>query len=249
MPTDDLFTNNEPVLVDPNKDYYSELVGEGKTYADNKAVGRAVMEKEAFINRLLSEQDQLRSELSTRIKYEDFLDKLSSQSTISNRDPQDDGEVLDKDDKTANKPEDLERRLEQILDRRTRMQTAKQNMSMVQDTLSKAYGPNYAQYTRSKMLELDMSDEAFKALATSSPKALFRTLGIDSKITNTPSSLSPPKSSISFDGDNKSQAGKGLSWYWNEIYLKKGPEEYFSAKVQNEIYKNAQERGDEFLNS
>src|SRR4051794_16092193 len=77
----DLFNDSDDTPdIDQNKDYFSELVGDGKKYKDSQAAGRAIVEKDAFIERLKAEAHGLRQELNTRLKLEEVVDRISSAS-------------------------------------------------------------------------------------------------------------------------------------------------------------------------
>lgn len=239
MPTD-LFASDDLPFVDPNKDYLAELVGEGKKFSTPAELARGKAEADLHIARIEDEQKRLRTELSTRIKYEEFLDKLNSAPKSEPLKPT--GEPPAKDISVLN-PTEIEQLLEQKLRQRDAEKTAEQNLNIVDAKLREVLGPNYAQALNRQAIELGMSQQFVKNLAAANPKALFKLLGIDEK-RKEDSFLSPPKSQSSFT-PSSGNIKKGDSYY--EEIRKRDPVLFFSAKVQNEMFNRIKEIGlDEF---
>jgi hypothetical protein len=238
MPTE-LFA--DVPIVDPDKDYFEELVGEGKKYSDPKELAKATAYKDQHIAQIEDENKRMRDELATRIKYEDFLDKLEKLPQVGSRDPQDDDDSHK--DMSAMRPEEVERLLEQKLSQLEAQKAAQQNLNYVRSELEKALGPNYVQHLKRQMNELGMTEAEVQRMAQSNPKVLLRALAVSSdskdnifqappKGTNSSFSLSPSKK-------------KGDS-YFEEI-RKKDPTTYWTPQIQNEIFNSIQEMGaDEF---
>ena len=118
-----VFDDNEPE-IDLEKDYLAELVGEGKRYKDPQVLARSAVEKDNFIERLKTEGAQLRAELNTRIKYEEFLDKLKSSPSRSNEEPQTPQEPAN----VFAKPEDIDRLIDQKIQQREQQGVAERNL-------------------------------------------------------------------------------------------------------------------------
>lgn len=237
-----LFASNPDLIVDPDKDYYPELVGEGKKYPSNTELARSRVEADAYIARLEQETSGLREELSTRLKYEDFLDKLKSAPLGSNQQPQID------DDPDTGKTAITEQELDAIVSNKLKQlkneETANSNLNLVQQKLQEVYGPNYAQHLKRKTQELDMSESFVQGLAASNPKALFRLLEVDQE--TKPNLFSaPPKSHVTSTLPKGNT--KGDSYY--EKLRKEKPSEYWSPKVQNEIFEQIKLLGEAYYNS
>lgn len=237
----DLFAIDQLPTIDPNKDYYSELVGEGLKYKDKEALGRSRIEADIHIARLEDEQKRIRAELATRIDYETFLDQLKTSSLNSQGNPP---VEPPKDQNTSLTTEAIERLLEQKLTQREQEMTASQNFNLVDKKLSESWGPNYAQRLKQQAQELGVSEQFIKNVAAANPKALYRLVGIDETPKRDQSFQAPPKNEFSFSG-TPSTSKRGFSYY-DEMY-KKDPKQFFSSKIQNEIFNRTKEIGiDEF---
>ena len=76
---------NDPVedvanlpVVDPNKNYLEELVGEGKKFKDPVALARSKVESDRHIAKLESELKAIRTDMNSRLSLEDLVTKLAS---------------------------------------------------------------------------------------------------------------------------------------------------------------------------
>jgi hypothetical protein len=248
-PMDNLFSD-EQIFVDPNKDYLEELVGENKKFKTPHDLAHAKAQSDAHITRLEREQQQLREELATRIKYEEFLDKLNSLPMQNQDAPQDhQGQT---EDNTAMKLEDIERLLENKLNQKDSERTARQNLTTSVNKLQEVYGPNYAQHLKRQAQELEVSEQFLQNMAQTNPKALFRFLGIDERQDNNNSIFtSPPKSQLNGVSASSPSQTKGYSTYAE--LRKTKPQEYYSPRIQNEIMEKmknmSEEQRERFLNS
>lgn len=237
MPNTELFAE-DAFIVDPNKNYLEELVGDGKKFQTPEELARGKAESDAFIARLQREQDELRTELNTRIKYEDFLDKLERTPQGSNPGPQDQDEPPK--DMSAMTPDELERLLEQKLNQREQQRSATQNLNVVKAKLLETYGPNYAQHLKRQAAELGETEEFLQTLAQRNPQALFKLLGVgETKRDNLFDA--PPRTEVT--GTRSTSQGRGDSYFEN--IRKTSPELYFTPKIQNEIFDRIKEMGAE----
>lgn len=240
MPTDIFAIDNLPT-IDPEKDYYAELVGLGKKYSDNQAFARSRVEADAHIARLEDEQKRLRDDLATRIQYEDFLNQLKLVP------PNSSGNTTPKEPATdvsgTMSPEALERLVEQKLQQREQVRSAEQNVNLVDAKLRESYGPNYAQLLKNKAVELEMTEQFIKNLAATNPKALFKLLGVGEKPSKDNFFQAPLKSEFVPTGGS----GKRGKSYYDEMY-KSNPNLYWTPKIQNEMFDTCKNMGIESFN-
>lgn len=234
---DTLFNADDTnTVLDQDTNYLAELVGEDKKFktVDDLAKGKAA--SDAFIAKLQEEQRVLREELATRIKYEEFLDKLDSATRNSFENNQDDHEP-DQSKQSVMKPEDIERLLDQKLRQREQQSTAMQNLNTVKAKLNEVFGPNYALRLKEQANQLGVTPEFLDNLAATQPKAFYRLLNIDStrKVDN---ALSPPRSEVNFVPNT----GPKKDWNYYSDLRKKDPNLYWSPRIQNEIFNMEKER-------
>lgn len=243
---DTLFNDQieEPDVVEDisqdDKDYFSEYVGEGKKYRDEKALAKAIYHKDEFIERLKTEQANLRQDLQSRIKMEEFLDRMNdtSRDGESNQRNQDDGE--NQSGRNAITPQDLK----EILDQRERDAAKRNNLSEVKNILHTKLGPNYVSKVRAITTELGLDEKFATDVAATNPKAFYKLLGLD----NQPKGESfeaPPRSVVNTEGFKPNNTKHNYAWYRDNIY-KKDPNQYWTPKVQNEMREQAALQGDEF---
>lgn len=268
MNTEDLFSSNttaaeekttvplfenegtrEPV-VDPNKDWIEEYVGEGKKFKDVADLARGKAHSDAFIYRLQKEQEELRKELNTRIKLEEFMDRMNSQNTSgANQATQTAGQGNQTDGtaSSATSTPDIEQLIEERLAAKEAELRSRQNLEVAKQRLEEAFGENYSTELASRTESLGLSKEFVANLAKTQPKALFALLGIDSQQQQRKNDdiFTAPRGSVNTSGLNQGQSGE-KTWSHYEKMRKQNPSVYWSTQVQNEIHRAAAKLGERF---
>ncbi len=236
-----LFDEQSNFEVDPNKNYLEELVGEGKKFSSPEELARGKAESDQFIERLKTEQQQLRDELATRLKYEEFLNKISTLPVGGNQQQPSDDETNQ--DKSAMSPEQIEQLLDSKLTKLERDRMAQANLNNVRSKLLEVFGPNYAQRLELKGQELGLSKSDIQVFAENNPKALFKLFDMDAVKAGKENIFSaPPRSQINTSG---APMGKAKGWSYYENLRKTNSHEYFQPRVQNEMFSLIQELGEE----
>lgn len=228
--------------VDPDKDYYSELVGEGKKFTDNLALARAKAESDLFIERLQNENKKVRdaltksqSELSTRTSLDEFLQKVKdAQTTPIRQDTPPDNPVLDEDK--------IAQLIESRLTAKERANLEAGNIRAAQEGLIKAFGQDYVPTLNEKAQELGVSSEFLDNLAKTAPKAFFATLGINPNEQKT--IFTPPPNTV-IPGRGSNTQAKNYKHYADQR-KKLPPEKYYSPEFQNEMFESAKKLGAAF---
>lgn len=267
MNTEDLFSSNastaeekttvplfenegsrEPV-IDPNKDWVEEYIGEGKKFKDVADLAKGKAHSDAFIYRLQKEQEELRRELNTRIKLEEFMDRMNSQNTSgANQATQTAGQGNQTDGtaSSATSPDDIEKMIEERLAAKEAELRSRQNLEIAKQRLEEAYGENYSTELASRTEALGLSKEFVANLAKTQPKALFALLGIDGQQQRKNDDIfSAPKGSVNTSGLNQGQSTE-KTWSHYEKLRKQNPAAYWSTSVQNEIHRAAAKLGERF---
>lgn len=239
MPNEDLFADD--FVVDPNKNYLEELVGEGKKFSSPEELARGKAEADAHIARIEAEQNRLRSDLNTRISLEEFLDQIRTNPPLPARSNDDEPHQREPGTDKSVTAEEIERLLEMKLSQKDQERRAQSNTNAVRQKLQETYGPSYAQHVKKQAEELGVSEQYIRDLAATSPSVLYRLLGIDKAKDDVFSA--PPRSQST---NIPSVKGKGKSYY-DKIYEEK-PSEYWSPKIQNEIFERVKEIGIEAFN-
>lgn len=239
---EDVFLQEPP---DPNKDYVSELVGEGKKFksVQDLAYGKVVADR--FVDQLKSELSELRkvlkekdSELKTRIKYEDFLQKLENlnKSSPGGGEPR---------QKSTDDPKLTEEYVEKIISQREEKRRRAENLAAVASSLRQAFGDSYESRIRGIVQEQGISLDMFRDIAERSPAAALSLIGIrNSQTASGDSSVftAPPRTST-----RPPETVKKNFQYYQKLRKEKGESWYFSVPVQQEIWKEAQAQGEGFF--
>ena len=250
-------TNNDGPVIDPEKDYFEEYVGEGKKYKDTKAAGRALIEKDLFIESLKKEAEEARQELRSRLSVEEALTKLrekpetyeagqahqaSQGGSGANGDA---GNNLDIDKLVEEKLAQREQELQQ----KTREQKEQENLSEVQQRLQEVYGPNFATKVKEEAEKLGVSTQFLTETGRREPKALYKLLDLDTQrgyrdITDP----APAPSRVNTAGmTNPGNVDRTQSHY--EKLRKTDPKRYWSAEVQQQRHKDALRLGAKFFDT
>lgn len=251
-----IFEDNgdRPVLVDPNKDYLSEYVGDGKKFKDAAELAKAKAHSDAFIERLQRELSGIRSELNTRVKLEELMDRMSTTNTdknVSSQGTQTPGENGQDGTATRNlSPEDIEKVIEQRLQAKEQERRITENVSTVKNRLMAEFGDNYVAELEARTKALGLSKDFVAEIAKREPKALFTMLGIESVAGSQQKSQNdvfsaPPKSSLNTAGFGIKDDGEKKFNDFEKI-RKQDPARYWSAQVQNELHRQAMKLGEKF---
>lgn len=232
----DLFKTEDLTPIDPEKDYFPELVGEGKKYADTKAAGRAIVEKDRFIEQLKREQAALRSDLAQRAKMEEMLAKIEEKT--SQPPPQQQNNQPVQPDQA--KPTIDEKTILELMNRRDRERAAEANEATVANRLRQVYGDNYAAVVKHEASKMGIGTEFLSDLARRQPQAFFKLLGLD-EVKQRPDVVTPPSNTFKPTGNASPE--KTYSYYEN--IRKTKPSEYWKPAVQNEMMKQLENLGQE----
>lgn len=231
----DIFEPN--TSIDPNVDHYAELVGEGKKYKTNADAARAILEKDAFIKRVLDEKRVLEEDLKTRVNMQDFLDQVKTpverqpQAPAVTTQPQASASALT--------PDDLERRIQQQIVQREADVARSRNLLTVQGRLQETLGQNYSEHVKRRATDLGLDIQYFNDTAARSPQAFFELMGLNQpreQLTSLPRSTSNPPVSVS--------GGKKFADF-NRM-RKENPVQYHSQAVQKEMWELARQLGPDF---
>lgn len=215
---------------------FEDLVGEGKTYADNDAVAKAIAEKNRFIEQLKQEARQAREDLISRINKQEAEDRLNS---LDNVEPPN----LDNQTNDGVKPEkvNFEELVAKELDKREAQRRTASNLETVKAKFVEVFGDDYATSVKQRAQELGIPLDFLEDAAKRSPQAVFAALGLAQQQKKEGLFTAPPQghSFTPRTGSDKNYA------YFNKL-RKESPKDYYSPKVQNEMHRLAAEQGEAF---
>ena len=150
-------TGVEPVSQDPvdtggEVNYLEQLVGEGRKYADEQALAKAVVHAQNHIQRLEQEQAGLREDLSKSLKLEEVVNKMTEHNEalkaatptpgLADPDPAP-NETIEKLNPNMT-PEEIQEIVQNQIKSAEQVRTKETNVNLVKDELRKVWGNNYA---------------------------------------------------------------------------------------------------------
>lgn len=237
--SNDLFNSENPFFVDPNKNYLEELVGENKKYKDPAQLAYSKVHADATIEKLKQEMESMRNELSSRLAMEEVLKKIEESSTQKqgSTEFQHQREQSGSEEQKANSQisqEEIKKLVQETLFATESAKKAQQNLEKFQKEVVDKWGEESAFKLKEEASQLGLTIDQIKKLASENPTATIRMLGIVNARTN--NTFTPAPSGSSGFKSNGTQVGH--SYYEN--LRKSNPAEYWTPKVQNEIFKLAQ---------
>lgn len=237
----DLF-QDDPALdtIDPTKKYLEELVGEGKKFSDPEALARGKAEADLFIERLKQENVGIRNELNSRVKMEEFLDKLNSSQQAKSPDAGQQPSDQAKAETSPNlKPEDVIK----LLDQREQQSKAVGNVNKVKERLQEVLGPNYTTKLKQVASNLNLSTDHLNSLASTSPEAFYKLIGLEDKKPD--AFQAPMRNQMQVTGFKPENTVRDWDYY-QKLKADKGVTHYWSTAVQNQLHLDAHRLGDKF---
>jgi hypothetical protein len=272
MSTEDLFSGETPQntlqepQLDDDKDYFEELVGEGKKFKDVKDLAKGKARSDAFIEQLKREQAELREELAKTKSIEEHLNDL--RNAMINRSKQE-GNIREmtpdhgssRDENTGQNqsaantpsPDDIQRLVAEEVNRRVSVEKQKQNIDSVIDAAKRVYGESYKQELTNKAKALGSSPDELFNIAEKNPQLFKSIMGLNETAGTPPVKQNEGTNRI-FESTNtealRSQHGSSNSqkkYADFEQLRKENPQEYFSPRVQNEMFQLAEKIGPAFF--
>ncbi len=239
------------VTIDPNKDYFVELVGEGKPFKTEKDLARAKAESDAFIENLKNENAALRKQSATALTMQEFLDKLEKAPAkqgepIVNNQNNDGTQPQEKENNNQRtlSEEDIVR----VLESRDEVKSKKANLESVKSVLQKVWGVNYAATLDAKVAEMGVSQNFLDNMAATSPKAFLKLLDVEADLGRKQDELSvfaQRPASVNTQGTQSTSVSTGPKTL--KEFKKAFPKDrdFYTPRVQNAMTRAIKEVGEE----
>lgn len=244
-------TDQGVVAGDEDKDFYSELVGEGKKYKDEKALAKAVAHANAHIARIEAEQADLRLDLAQRLTLEEAVERMTKQNNqVASLDEANTN--AGSSDHNANvseiKPgmslEEIQALIDSKITEKEQARTQQSNISGVKQELRNVWGDSYLNVLKSKTEELGVDQSFLDNLAASHPRAFLELVGARAKQGQSGVN-SPPMSQVNSSAMSNQSNSRDQAYYRN--LRRSDPKAYWSARIQSQIHKDAAALGDKFF--
>lgn len=240
--------------VDVNKDYLSELVGEGKKFKTVQDLARGKYQSDIHIDLLEKTKDQLRADylkLSEDAQAQATLKDLVTQLKAPNQQPA--SSITPQANVDNQRPSIDQKDLESLVDSRMneRELSRKQsdNFKVVQDRLKERFGSNYQTVLKQQIDDLQLTSDYVNDLARRSPEAFFRTMGLNNEQPRNDSFQPPARSSLRVDSlTQKADIKEEGSWAWYQNLKETNPKLYLDPKTVVQMEKDYQRLGKKFEN-
>ena len=238
MTTENVFKDDAIV-----ENYMETLVGEGKKYKSTDELAKGYANADTALKARTEELVQLRAELNTRLTVEEQLKKIQVTKDAASNAPVDDPAKTRQDHDNALSKADLDARILEVMTTEQTKNKAIQNATSVTQRLIELFGDETKanEVVRQKAAELGVSAKFLLDVATQSPKAFYAQLGLDEKTqaSNKQSTNAPFKGNVNVAALENTPGVKGGSYEFYENLRKTDPKNYFTPRIQNQLFRDA----------
>jgi len=234
-------------LIDPNKNYFEELVGEGKKFKTEADLARAKMHSDIYIKTLETKLDESNEmarraldESKAQAKLQELIDRLENRSDSQN---QQITPAQAADNKPSFNPDELDTIISTKLTQVEKQRKETENWNQVQKKLKEEFGENSAHELKTRMDTLGLNSEDVNSLAKRSPTAFFNTFGLNKQQND---SFQSPIASSRRSDPFAPKTPKRTWMYYQEL-KKTNPSLYLDPKTNVQMQKDIVEYGDAFM--
>lgn len=244
--TENLLAEDQtPPAFDPTKDYFQELVGEGKKFKTEKELARGKAEADFYIKTLELQKDELRNDyLKLREEHQTAasLREILDQMKTSQR--QESEPTHTANTEMAYDPKQVESLISSKIQEHENTRREQNNFNSVKAKLIERFGNNYQGTVKEQIDNLGLSEEYFNDMARKSPAAVLRTLGLDQEPSRE-NFQTPPRSTQRSDRFSPQSKTK-RTWAYYQDLKKSNPTLYLDPKTTTQMHKDYQELGSDF---
>jgi hypothetical protein len=248
--TDELFKqDDQSIQSDPSKNYFEELVGEGKKFKSPEDLARGKFESDSYIRILERRLDDIRndylkldSDYKSRAKLEEIVDQLSNNRQAQSGSEQTQSE---RGEDTAQKfdPKQVENLVSSEIQKYETQKKQQDNYNFLENKLKERYGDSYKTAFRSQLDKAGISEDLAKNLAVNHPNVLLKAIGFDNE----------PRENYQnpIIGTQRSEAftpttGPKRTWTYYEKMRKEQPELYRQPKIAVQMQEDYRTLGKDF---
>lgn len=231
----DQTTGQETQQTQP-KDYVAEIASvKGEQFKDPQVLAKSKLEADQHILNLENQLKELREDLSKQEYSKTLLEALQ------NKRPQSESQPVET--KTEVSEDILKALVEKTLTQREADNTAKQNLTSVNQKLDELHGTNAKSFVLGKAAELGMTVKRLEQLAAESPTAFFTLIGEPAK------QMQPiVKGSVNTASVSQQSPGE-RDWFYYQKLRKENPSNYYSPAVQKQLLSDKLRLGPKFGNT
>ncbi|MGD9682598.1 MAG: hypothetical protein AB7L70_19135 [Pyrinomonadaceae bacterium] len=213
-----------------------ERFGDGTTF-DVEKLAAGKIESDNYIRRLEAEQAELRKAVQKQATVDEILTQIrQAQPQVPPVQ-----QPTPPPAKPDNDPADVAKLVEEAMKARESQNTLKSNRQISEEAVVKAWGADAQLQLSKKARELNVSLAELSKLASESPQIFLRAVGLDKPVQ--PANIVAPRGAQVAQSSDPNRRNKTHYDRLKSV----NPSEYFSQKVQRQMYKDAMEQGESFF--
>lgn len=234
-------SNNEDVIPEGTNPL-EYLVGEGKKFDSPEALAKGKIEADKFIEDLKRQNAELREDMEKSAKLDELMELVRNQSKAPE---QPNTSKVDPNDTSSDQmtPEELKAMIENHVSERDRKTTEARNLAEADKVLREKFGDSAGNILNTRAKELGMSVDAMKEMASKTPKAFLRLVGVDTNKPVTPGGIIG--NSQRSEGGSITNANTRNSAFYSKM-RKESKGIYYSPKIQAQMMKDREALGEAF---
>lgn len=245
--TENLLQGDDPPRVDPDKNYFQELVGEGRKFKTPEDLAKGKFEADQYIKILERTRDEmredylkLREDYQSRAKLEELIDQMKTQPPSSS----DTTHTANDDKKPVFDPKEIESLVSSKIQEHESTRKQTENYNFIKSKLQEHYGAGYKEVLKQQIEDLDITENELNDMARQKPKFLMKTLGLDAPVSR--ERFQAPVSSNQRTDNFSPSGSKKRTWSYYQQMKRDDPKLYQDPKTQVQMQKDYIEQGDAF---
>lgn len=247
---------NDDLEQDPQQNYWEALTGPGAKfdrtkYASEQELKEAISKSNyhadrhiKIVERTKDEQREdflkLKQEYDARESLKEYLDKMAITQQPLNRE----NNLNSNEEKLALNTDDFKSLVKQEVVEFNKETVRQQNFKLVSETLQERLGANYANVLNKQIQDLGLNADYVNDLARTSPKAFFKTFGLDKQASEDTLFNTPPRNERLSNSFNTK--GDKRSWSFYQKMRKENPKQYQSKETARQMERDYAELGADF---
>lgn len=236
---------------DETKNYYEELVGEGKKYKDNEALAKKAIHADVHIRNLEAQMDALREDYlnlkeqsAAGTTLQELIDQLRSQSqTQTSNEPPPNVNAANP-QKPGYDPDELKSLVSNTVNELRNSEREQDNYRTVLAKVKERYGDNYSAVLKEQATQLGLSDTEVDTMAKKNPKLFMKTFEVDAPRT-ADNFQTPPQSKMRNDNFAPRVERRTQSYY--DKLRRENPNKYFEPKTLIQMDRDLLALGEAFF--
>lgn len=240
--------------VDPQKDYYTELVGEGKKFKDAQALARSVAEKDSvFIPQLQLELRKAREDIVRLSERAQVNQRLETIQELLARKPEAPVPQANQPSEPVS-PDLSDERFNALLDARDQKRSREDNIKEAQKILKNAFGTEVKTKVEDMATKLGVGIEFLNGVAADKPAVFYELMGIspDGVKHAAPGptldgvTFAPPRNRVNSDSFKPNLTSDRTETYYENMRLSE-PKKYHTRDMQWQEHNDAIRLGEAFF--